>query len=715
LIEVAGTVFPGFGIPDWAFRFVVIVLALGFVPVMIFTWAYEVTPEGLKREKDVVRDAATEQRTARRLDGLTIGLIVVALVFIAVDRLWLGSLTGEPPAPAVGQATEAASANASGTELPRNSVAVLPFANRSDNPKDVFFVDGIHDDLLTYISQIGSLKVISRTSVMEYRDTLKKIPQIARELGVAHVLEGGVQRAVDQVRINVQLIEARTDDHLWSQIYDRELTATNIFAIQSEIAGAIAEALRAELTPQTRERIERVPTENLAALEEYFLGRQSMGTRTVVDLARAVEHLEQAVALDPEFALAHASLALAYALYRNYAGLPLDDWYDKGEAAAERALSLDPGLAEAYTSVATIKWYRQDYEGAERAFKRAIQFNPNEAQAFQWLGVMLGMSMGRLEEGLGYSRKAVTLNPKSAIMLADYGEVLNRAGRPDEARAQYRQAVAIEPRFSKGHRLLGDLAIDSGELDQAISAYHKALDIEPGNWRLFSRMGSIYLFLGDDQRAEYWFRLALEQAPRGVEQIGADLGSLYMFRGDKERAREQFDSALATDPNDQRSLYHLANLDLSAGDVAVALARYQQAFPDMLDDAPVVDERIHVAAIHLAALLARAGEAERTKRLLDLAWQDAQSYKPRHFGDEAAIHALLGNDEAALDALGSMDPSEKIQTWREFVVGHPAFAVLLDDPGFRALDEEFEAEMARQLARVREWEASGELAPVPNK
>jgi TolB-like protein/Tfp pilus assembly protein PilF len=710
LTEVADTLFPGFGIPDWAFRFVVIVLILGFVPVMIFTWAYEITPEGLKREQDVVRDAATNNLTARRLDKLTIGIVLAALVFIAADRLWLGSQPAGQPQVTHEAPSQTAQVAEPIEQVPATSIAVLPFANRSDNPKDVFFVDGIHDDLLTFISQIGSIKTISRTSVMKYRDSTMSIPEIARELTVATVLEGGVQRAGDQVRINVQLIDAHTDDHLWSQIYDRQLTATNIFSIQSEIAGSIAEALRAELTPEAQERITSVPTENLEALEAYFLGRQSMTTRRVADLAEAVGHFERAVTLDPKFALAHANLSIAYALYRNYAGLPREEWYAKGQASAERALQLSPGLAEAHTSEGVIKWYRRDHKGAEAAFRQAIQLNPNDAQANQWLGVMLGVSMGRVEEGLMYSRKAVMLDPKSAIILADYGDVLANAGRHDEALIQYQQAVAIEPRFSKGYRLTGDLLAYLGKLGQAISAYHKAREIEPDTWQLSLRMGSLYLNLGDDRQAETWLNLAREQAPQGKVQIGTELGRLYLYRGDSDRAREHFSYKFESNPDDPLTLYHLANLDLAEDDVSGAIARYQKAHPHWLENVTNFASEYHVNAIHFAAILSIAGQEERMRPLLDAATLEVASFDPRHHSDEAAIHALRGDSTTALEVLSNMTNGERIQIWKDFVLGHPAFQELLGNPKFRALDEKSRAEMARQLEELRALEISSELS-----
>ena len=245
LIEAADLLLENFGAPDWVVKTFTILVFLGFPLALIFAWAYELTPEGIKKENEVDRARSVTRQTGRKLDFIIIGVMAIAIAYFLADKfVWVGE--------------EAATTVAVSEERP--SVAVLPFANRSANEDDAFFVDGIHDDLLSQISKIGSIKVISRTSVLQYRDTTKTIPQIAEELGVATVLEGAVQRAGQQVRINVQLIDARTDEHLWSEIYDRQLSAANIFSIQSEIATAIAEALRVALSPEEQDRLKAVPT-----------------------------------------------------------------------------------------------------------------------------------------------------------------------------------------------------------------------------------------------------------------------------------------------------------------------------------------------------------------------------------------------------------------------------------------------------------------------
>ena len=273
LTEVSGTLFPVFGIPDWGVRFVVIVLALGFLPALIISWAYELTPEGLKREKDVVRDTSIKHITAKRLDGITIGLIVVALAFIVAERFLLSPRLAQQlpgPAPTMTDGEQASELESTESQVPSKSIAVLPFVNMSDDPGNEYFTDGMHDELLTRLTHISALKVISRTSVMRYRDTDKSLPEIARELSVATILQGGVQRVGKQVRINVQLINAHTDEHLWAKIFDRELTTKNLFGIQSEISTAIADALQAQLSPAALASVEEVLTDNTEAYDLYL-------------------------------------------------------------------------------------------------------------------------------------------------------------------------------------------------------------------------------------------------------------------------------------------------------------------------------------------------------------------------------------------------------------------------------------------------------------
>ncbi len=705
IIESASVLLPGFGVPDWAFRFVVIILALGFVPALVFSWAYEVTPEGLKRDSEAVRDDTTKVFTARRLDLLTIGMVVVALAIIVFDRFWLSPRNVDvvaSPAEIVADESQESAADLFDTI---DSIAVLPFANRSANPEDAFFVDGIHDDLLIHISQINALKTISRTSVMQYRDSTLSVPDIAGELGVAVILEGAVQRAGEQVRINVQLIDARTDDHIWAEVYDRQLTASNIFAIQTEIAESIAAALQATLTPTARERIERIPTENLEALEAYFLGRQSMTTRRVEDLRRAADHLEEAVALDPGFALAHANLADTYLLLGGYFGMDMNESIALSATAAERALAIDPGLGAAHASVAKRLSQEGDSEAADASFRRAIELSPNYAPAYQWYGELLRGFEGRIDEALEMSRRAMELDPKSAIIVLDHGEVLERAGRPDEALHYYRQSVEIEPMLETGHRAIGRvLATRLGQMDDALAVYEKLIRSNPGDTNTVRLIGLIFLELGDWQQAAFWHsRLRVSDGRPPDFEI-----AMEMRRGNSEAAlsaaRRNLESRLVS----PAALRLLRDEAIANGDFALARRIFEQAHPELFDlDSLQVDWRNREAAVDLAYLLLLTDAPDHAELLLEgseaaIAW-GAQLWTLEAFPVlQARIDALRGDSAAAVGSLRhAADHGWRLHV-RYFLESDPVLAPLHGDAEFEQLKAEIESDMAEQLARVQQ-------------
>ena len=267
VVQVAGTVLPMFGAPEWLPRTIVVLLAIGFVPAVIFSWVFELTPQGLKREDDVAPEQSITPQTGRRMDRMIIVVLVLALGYFAFDKF---VLTPRREAAFVSSAVP----NESKSVINAKSIAVLPFENRSEEKANEFFADGVQDEILTYLAKIADLKVISRTSVMHYRSGMARNPrEIGAELGVANVVEGSVQRSGNRLRVNAQLIDARNDAHLWAQTYDRDLS--DVFAIQSEIAKTIADQLQAELSPQEQSAIQRPPTTDIAALTLYA-GQKSL-------------------------------------------------------------------------------------------------------------------------------------------------------------------------------------------------------------------------------------------------------------------------------------------------------------------------------------------------------------------------------------------------------------------------------------------------------
>jgi serine/threonine-protein kinase len=361
----------------------------------------------------------------------------------------------------------------------RKSIAVLPFANMNINEQGEYFSDGITEDIITQLSKVSDLRVISRTSSMRYKDSEQSLREIAKELGVATLLEGSVRWEGDNVRITAQLIDGETDEHIWAENYDRELTS--VFAIQSDVAQQIAAALEATLSPDELERIERTPTEDVEAYAVYLRGRFHLNRRNLEGYNRSIHYFEQAVERDPNFALAYVGLADTYALLELWHYRPPGATMPRAEAAALRALQIDDNLAEAHTSLAAVKhWYRWDWAGAETEYKRAIELNPNYSAAHHWYAFFL-RDMGRLTEAAVEIERAQQLDPLSLIINTNVGLIkYYHAGEYDEAIEAINKVLEMDPNFFPAHERLALVYEAAGRYDLAAAEHVRAYVV--GGW-----------------------------------------------------------------------------------------------------------------------------------------------------------------------------------------------------------------------------------------
>ena len=403
-------------------RGVLLLLMIGFPVALVLAWAFDLTPDGIRRDSGELQQA---RGSRSRFDYVVVGVLAAALAYFVADRFWwsadhqLGDLEA--------------------------SIAVLPFTNMTRDAGNDPFIDGIHDDLLTQLSRISSLRTTSRTSVLQYENTTKTVPQIAAELGVATILEAGVQRSGDRVRINVQLIDATTDEHLWAERYDRELTAANVFEIQSEIAVEIAAQLQAALTDDERTHLAKIPTQNLAALDAYFIGKQLLEERNLQSIMAAAEYFEKVVDLDPEFALGWSGLADANMLLPEYSST-VDRAVTEARAreAVQNALHFDPDLPEVR---ATQAWYElrfYDWVGAEQIFRDALAVAPDNTNVLHWLSHVLAWQ-GVFDEAIIHARHAADVDPDSNIMGTNLAYILVDAGQFDEGLAIARARLEAAP------------------------------------------------------------------------------------------------------------------------------------------------------------------------------------------------------------------------------------------------------------------------------
>jgi TolB-like protein/Flp pilus assembly protein TadD len=405
VVQVAGTLLPMFGAPEWLPRTIVLLLAIGLIPVLLFSWIYELTPDGLKRDADVPPESSIGKQTAQRMEHLLVVLLLLAVAYFVVDKFVLGKQ----------RAAEApAAAHVARARVLDKSIAVLPFENLSENKENGYFADGIQDQILTGLARIGDLKVISRTSTQKYASRPENLSQIARELGVAHILEGSVQRAGNRVLINVQLIDAATDNHLWAETYDR--TLDDVFGVQGEVAKRIAESLAATLSRGELNAISARPTEIPAAYDAYLKAR-AYATRVIQSREQAERLLDayrEAVRLDPKFALAWADLARE--LFRiSWVGLDADGKLRaEGEAALAKAAELTPDSPQVEEARAVHLYYvKRDFPAALAVIDQLKTQLPNDGEIWMW-GGYLNRRVGHFQQSLADFDRARSLSPNDA-------------------------------------------------------------------------------------------------------------------------------------------------------------------------------------------------------------------------------------------------------------------------------------------------------------
>ncbi|MGZ5552893.1 MAG: tetratricopeptide repeat protein [Chthoniobacterales bacterium] len=526
LVQVATQVFPFLEIPNWVVRLVIALVAIGFPVALIIAWAFELTPEGVKRTEDI--DPVALARAPRKRGWILVVLVAGAL---SLGLFFLGRYTA-------GNKVDAIKPN----ELSSKSIAVLPFDNLSRDPDNAFFAEGVQDEILTRLAKVADLKVIARTSTQKFKSSPENLPEIAKQLGALNILEGSVQRVNDQVRVNVQLINAMTNAHLWAEIYDRKLS--DIFAVQSDIAKTVADALQAKLTGAEKQMMMAQATTDTTAYELYHKGRSLWERRSGDNIPRAIAFYEQAIARDPKYALAYAGLASAHILSSFYTDADRRGANSKAKEAALKALSLDPNLPEAHSALGKVLfWAELDIAGAMREYERAIELKPNDAFAHHWLGNDALASLGRFEEAIAESKRGVELDPLSPIINTDLGVTFLYAHRYDEAAAHLRKTLAIDPTFFYAHFNLGIALQVKGDLSGAILEYEKAKQLASDNLLVLSACAAAKAQAGDKDAARRMLG-ELDEISKNREVLGYFRALLYLGLSEKQEALRWLEQGL---------------------------------------------------------------------------------------------------------------------------------------------------------------------------
>ncbi len=422
---------------------------------------------------------------------------------------------------------------------PEKSIAVLPFENLSDDKANAYFAEGIQDELLTRLSKIADLKVISRTSTEHYKSAPGNLPEIARQLGVANIMEGSVQKSADAVRVNVQLIKAATDSHLWADSFDRKLT--DVFAVESEIAATIADKLKAKLTAPEAQAIQLRPTESAAAHELYLKGLYFWNKRNAADLEKALAYFNQAVGQDPNYALAWTGIAQAYTLLPLYGGASPADALPKARAAANKAIQLDPTLGEPHAVLGNLLTATFEFPESMREFEKAIALNPNDATTHHWFGDSLLECIGDHDRSIAEHKRALELDPLSLAINIDLGYSYYTAGRYSEAIAQGRKALELDPNSYAAHYNLGWALEASGDLPGALAEYAKAVSLDSDPFAL-ALLGHAEALHGNRDAALEILK-KLTTSTRYTPDYS--IGLVYLGLGDRDQAMNWLEKAFA--------------------------------------------------------------------------------------------------------------------------------------------------------------------------
>ena len=513
IAQIATQIFPFLEIPNWIVRLVIILIAIGFPIALVIAWAFEITPQGIERTEvaDTMPVAPGQKKHAWMYVAIVGAVLSIGLFFLG--RYGFRNATS------------------SSSELPGKSIAVLPFDNLSRDPDNAYFAEGVQDEILTRLAKVADLKVISRTSTQRFKSAPSDLREIAKQLGVMHIVEGSVQKANDQVRVNVQLINAMTDAHLWADTYDRKLT--DIFSVESEIAKTIADTLQAKLTGSEKQMMAAHPTTDTAAYELYHKGRSLWEKRSGDNIPKATAFFEQAIARDPNYALAYAGLAQAYILVPFYTGADRFDAYLKAKDAAIKALRLDSNLAEAHAALGKVLFFSEiDLAGAMREYKRAIELEPNDATAHHWFGNDTLAALGQFEEAIAEGKRSVELDPLSIVINVDLGETFYYARRYDEAARQMRKALEIDPTSFYAHYNLGIVLQLMGDLPGAIAEYEKAKQL--GDNPLVSALCASAKALAGDKNAALRMLSDFDELSRHREVVGYCRALLYLSLNNKD-------------------------------------------------------------------------------------------------------------------------------------------------------------------------------------
>ncbi len=666
IIQICATTFPFLSLPEWLVTAVIMFVLIGFPLSLIFAWAFELTPEGLKKSKEVNITESVTSRTGKKLNGIIITILSMAVIFLLVERVFFAEASFLE--------------NQTGANFETASIAVLPFVSMSGDVDNEYFSDGLSEELLNGLAKLNDLQVAGRTSSFQFKGSNPDLRDVGEQLGVQHILEGSVRKSGNRLRITAQLIQADNGFHLWSETYDRELTANDVFDIQEEITRKVVEELKIRLLPEEDKVIDERPTNDIEAYNAFLEATQREITRQPEDIEFAINKYKEAVRIDPTFSLAYARMAYAYSLLNSNGSIPLEEARVEARKNIDQALTINGNEGKAYQAMAT--YYNNleiDYERAENAAKRAVELLPNDAMANNMLQITYGSNEKEdlQEETL---MKAYNLDPLNPIIAGNYSGILVQKERYEEALQIVDEIIQRYPDFSNALSRKADIlaSIPYGKIDEAFEFAYEAYQLDRKDRNLIN---ALIIFSNDLELTALAEFFESERSRYYPENSSEQITSIrdHFNEGRYDSAEIELEQFLDQFGDAMRDNWHifLSQVYFYQGRIEDAITILEEYNPELLDeDFELNDFNSFPAALYLKFKNEAGVFPERV--ILEekiCQFHDERAIESKEEGrivdafyDEIWCDVLQGNVDVVVEAMeyGHFEQKNK-QGWPQFV------------------------------------------------
>ena len=606
IIQICATTFPFLSLPEWLITAVIIFVTIGFPLSLIFAWAFELTPDGLKKSQEVDITESVTHRTGKKLNGIIITVLSMAVIFLLVERVFFAE------AAFIENQSEFA-------DFQTASIAVLPFVDMSAGQDQEYFSDGLSEELLNALAKVKDMKVAGRTSSFKFKGQNENLKLIGDELNVEHILEGSVRKSGNRIRITAQLIKAEDGFHLWSETFDRELTANNLFDIQEEISKEVLKELKVHLLDEEEKDIAESPTVDIEAYNFYLKGTQYEATRLESDLKLAIQQYQEAVRIDPTFAKAYARMAIAYELLSGYGALSNEDRLNLVRENVDQALFLDQNLPEAYAALGLMYQSNGELQKGIEALNKALELNPNYALAYSWLGNLYLFSDE--QKTIKLFTRAYEIDPLNQVVSSNYVYTLMLQDRNDEAIEQYNELIKQEPKQLLYYYRVGVIkAYSQGKIREAFELYFDAKEIDPDASFTLANIGLLSIDIGMEGYFDQVYSEVVQKYPDSEPRIFLELWGLYKERKYEDFSlfiQKEFESGLLQEAITDPEIFAIYTSLKKVNKYELLDQIISKIYPELTQNSIRITKNNHLKAIFWAKSLKERGQEEAFQKLID--------------------------------------------------------------------------------------------------